>query len=167
MTEEEFLERWSRERPMYEAWGQFVARRITEEIQPLIAPVSTDIFIRIPVKPRLKSDGSFVTKAFYRAEKNYSEPLAQITDKVGVRFVVLLGSDIKMVSNAIEGCQDWEWSKDRDYEEEQARAPYEFRYQSVHYIVRCRGGIMVGGTAIAAGATLRSAGAHVAQARAQ
>lgn len=136
MTEEEFLERWDRERPMYEAWGQFVALRIADAIRPLVAPVSTDIFIRIPAKPRVKSDGSFLTKAFYRKGKNYTEPFDQITDKVGVRFVVLLPADMQIVCAAIEQCGDWEWSKDRDYEEERDKAPYEFRYQSDHYIVR-------------------------------
>lgn len=151
MTEDEFLERWSAERPMYEAWGNFVAQHITEVVRPLVAPVSADIFIRIPVKPRLKSDGSLVTKAFYRPDKNYRDPLGQITDKVGVRFVVLLQSDIQTVCAAIEGCNDWEWSKDRDYEEERDKAPYEFRYQSVHYIVRCRGSKEIGGRSISAG----------------
>jgi putative GTP pyrophosphokinase len=136
MTEEEFLERWDRERPMYEAWGQFVASRIADAIRPLVAPISTDIFIRIPPKPRVKSDGSFLTKAFYRKGKNYTEPFDQITDKVGVRFVVLLPTDMQIVCAAIEQCADWEWSKDRDYEEERDKAPYEFRYQSDHYIVR-------------------------------
>src|SRR4051794_19518497 len=111
MTEEEFLERWYSERPMYEAWGQFVAQRITEQIAPLVAPVSTDIFIRIPVKARVKSDGSFVTKAFYHPEKHYTAPLEQITDKVGVRFVVLLPADIAIVCAAIETVADWERSK--------------------------------------------------------
>jgi putative GTP pyrophosphokinase len=138
MTEEEFLERWNRERPMYEAWGQSVAARITEAIRPLVAPVSTSIFIRIPPKARVKSDGSFLTKAFYRKEKSYTEPFEQITDKVGVRFVVLLPTDMQVVCAAIEQCADWEWSKDRDYEEERDKAPFEFRYQSDHYIVRNR-----------------------------
>jgi len=137
MTEDEFLERWRRERPSYEAWGEFVALRLTDEIRLRVAPVSVDLFVRLPVKPRLKSEGSLVTKAFYRPEKNYDQPFEQITDKVGVRFVVLLGQDIKFVCGAIEACAECNWSKDRDYEVEQAAAPYEFGYQSVHYILRC------------------------------
>jgi hypothetical protein len=63
-----------------------------------------------------------------------------------------MATAIKLVCNAIEGCQEWEWSKDKDYEAEQAKAPYEFRYQSVHYIVRCREGVDVGEMTVAAGA---------------
>lgn len=143
MTADEFLERWVAERPMYEAWGKFVAERITEEIRPLVAPLSTDLFIRIPVKTRLKSDGSFLTKAFYRPEKKYLDPFQQITDKVGVRFVVLLDSAVKIICNAIERCSKWISSKDKDYEEEQAKEPYLFKYQSVHYVVRCSGTLSV------------------------
>jgi putative GTP pyrophosphokinase len=79
MTEDEFLARWDRERPMYEAWGQFVSNRIADEIRPRVAPLSTDLFIRIPIKARVKSDGSFITKAFYRG-KDYANPFDDITD---------------------------------------------------------------------------------------
>src|SRR5665213_1537544 len=125
MTEEEFLEHWYQERPIVEAWGKFVTQRLMEEIAPLVTPVSADIFIRIPAKPRLKGDGSLVTKAFYRG-KGYVDPLGDITDKVGVRFVVLLAKEISIVCDAIEKCIDWEWSKDKDYEKEIANEPYEF-----------------------------------------
>lgn len=138
MTEEEFLERWYGERPIVEAWGKFVAQKLMNQIAPLVSPVKADIFIRIPVNPRLKQDGSLVTKAFYR-DKDYQDPLNDITDKVGVRFVVLLAKEIVTVCKALEECADWEWSKDKDYEKEIENAPYEFKYQSVHYIVRCRG----------------------------
>jgi putative GTP pyrophosphokinase len=151
MTEDDFLKRWSDERPMYEAWGKFVASSLVEGLRPLVSPVSTDVFIRIPVMPRLKSDGSFITKAFYRTEKNYTDPFAQITDKVGVRFVVLLGSQIPTVCRSVEMSNAWDWSKDKDYEEEIAKAPFEFRYQSVHYIVRCRGDRTLNGQSVVAG----------------
>ena len=39
-------------------------------------------------------------------------------------FVVLLQSDIAIVCKAIEDCPEWEWSKDRDHEEERKRDPY-------------------------------------------
>ncbi|MET4179481.1 putative GTP pyrophosphokinase [Bradyrhizobium sp. JR7.2] len=138
MTEEEFLSRWSQERPSVEAWGKFVAQQLMEQIAPLVAPVSADIFVRIPALPRVKGDGSILTKAFYRG-KEYSDPLNQITDKVGVRFVVLLDRDIATVCRAIEQCGEWEASKDRDYEDERAQAPYAFTYQSVHYVARAKG----------------------------
>jgi ppGpp synthetase/RelA/SpoT-type nucleotidyltranferase len=149
MTEEEFLERWHQQRPLVEAWGNFVAKTVLAEIEPLVRPVKAELFIRIPALPRLKQDGSLITKAFYR-DKNYADPLNDITDKVGVRFVVLLAKEIPIVCKAVEGCGEWEWSKDKDYEEEIANAPYEFKYQSVHYIVRSRGNV-VGSMSVDAG----------------
>ena len=149
MTEEEFLERWYRERPLVEAWGKFVAQKVMEQIAPLAAPLAADIFIRVPAVPRVKGDGSILTKAFYRG-KDYKNPLDDITDKVGLRFVVLLPKEIAVVCRAIEECDEWTASKDRDYEEEREREPYEFRYQSVHYVVRCKGEKNVGDLTISA-----------------
>jgi putative GTP pyrophosphokinase len=149
MTEEEFLERWYQQRPLVEAWGKFVSKTLMDQLGPLVSPVKAELFIRIPVLPRLKQDGSLITKAFYR-DKDYADPLNDITDKVGVRFVVLLAKEIPIVCKAIEECTEWEWSKDKDYESEIENAPYEFKYQSVHYIVRSRGKT-IDGVNVAAG----------------
>lgn len=125
MNEAEFLERWTSERSMYEAWGQHVVSRVLEGVGTTIAPLAVDIFLRIPPKPRLKTDASILDKAFYRS-KPYSDPYAEITDKVGVRFVVLLTGDIRQVEAAIVACPDWACSKDRDFEDEQATDPVKF-----------------------------------------
>lgn len=152
MTEEEFLARWNSERPIYEKWGEQVALCLVEKLQPLIAPVSTDLFIKIPIMPRLKSGGSFVTKAFYKKrEPPYQNPFDEITDKVGLRIVVLLASQISKVEAAVEHCDKWDFSKDRDYELEIAEKPTVFDYQSVHYIVRNKLKIDVDGVTIPAG----------------
>jgi putative GTP pyrophosphokinase len=148
MTEAELLERWAAERFMYEAWGKHVSDRILANVGTQIAPMSSDIFIRIPPRPRVKGDASFLEKAFYR--KNYDDPYAQITDKVGVRFVVLLTSQIPTIQGVIEQCPEWTASKDRDFEEEQAENPIQFDYAAVHYVVRCREALDVDGVEIAA-----------------
>lgn len=44
---------------------------------------------------RTKGDSSFVDEAFHR--KSYADPYAGVEDKVGVRFVVLLAGDVKLV----------------------------------------------------------------------
>ena len=97
MTEEEFLRRWNNESPIYERWGKHVAACLLDDLKPIVAPIPTELFIKIPPVPRLKSGGSFLTKAFYNAKKTYDRPFEQITDKVGVRFVVLLASQILKV----------------------------------------------------------------------
>ncbi|WP_441228229.1 GTP pyrophosphokinase [Tardiphaga sp. 20_F10_N6_6] len=136
MTEDEFIQRWHAERPAYEQWGQYVADRLIKALEAIVAPVTTDVFVRIPILPRVKTTGSFLTKAFYNPNKTYDDPFQQITDKVGVRLVVLLASQISKVTSAIEQCDAWNYSKDRDYESEVAARPSAFEYQSVHYVVR-------------------------------
>src|SRR5271167_202078 len=93
-------------------------------------------FVKIwPPQSRLKGPDSLVEKAFYRG-KAYTDPYSDITDKVGVRYVVLLTSNISEVEQSINEIDDWEATKDKDFEEERARQPMLFDYQSVHYIVR-------------------------------
>ena len=136
MTEAEFLQRWHSEKPIYEAWGHFVLECITERLAKDIAPTALDYFLKVPAKPRLKADDTLIDKAFHR-NKNYADPYANITDKVGIRFVVLLTGDINKVCSIIESLQGlWSSSKDRDYEAERLAKPLEFSYQSVHYIVK-------------------------------
>ena len=149
MNESEFLQLWNNERPMYEAWGRFIVEKIKERLNPEIAPVSADVFIRLPPVPRLKADASLIDKAFYR-NKPYEDPYNDITDKVGVRFVVLLTKDIKKVEDAITGCPLWTYSKDRDFEKEQEDNPLKFDYAAVHYVVRAKGDIAINSTTVTA-----------------
>lgn len=136
MTEAEFLERWRAEMPLYAAWGDFVLARINERLAAKVAPAVLDYFIKVPVKPRLKAENTLVDKAFHR-NKGYADPYVNITDKVGMRFVVLLTSDIAKVCSVIESSNEfWLHSKDRDYEAERLEKPLEFSYQSMHYIVK-------------------------------
>ncbi|WIW43866.1 RelA/SpoT family protein [Bradyrhizobium sp. 62B] len=153
MTEEEFLALWDSERPMYEKWGAYVATCLVKDLGPLIAPASTELFVKLPIAPRLKTGGSFITKAFYNTKRKtpYQNPYEEITDKVGVRLVVLLPTQISKVQSALEHCDLWEFSKDRDYEQEIAERPYVFEYQSVHYVVRAKNDVDVDGTMVRKG----------------
>jgi len=74
-------------------------------------------------------------KAFYRG-KNYGNPYDDIEDKVGLRFVVLLTEDIRTIEDAINRSSHWVATMARDFEEEREARPYEFDYQSLHYVVR-------------------------------
>jgi putative GTP pyrophosphokinase len=89
----------------------------------------------MPVKPRVKGEESLLQKAFYR-NKNYVDPYEEIEDKVGLRFVVLLVEDIRTIEAAIVSYGGWDAKKARDFIDEQDERPYEFDYQSVHYVLR-------------------------------
>jgi ppGpp synthetase/RelA/SpoT-type nucleotidyltranferase len=98
------------------------------------------MFLKIPPSPRVKDANSIIAKVFYR-DKNYSNPYNDITDKVGIRYVVLLRSQINLIEDIITGNSQWTCSKDKDFEDEAEKNPEYFSYQSVHYIVRNNDGI--------------------------
>jgi putative GTP pyrophosphokinase len=146
MDEDKLVARWNEERPIYEAWGQHVIKCVSNALEHDV-PFSADAFLRIPPKPRLKTVGSFIDKAFYR-EKLYSSPYEDITDKVGVRFVVLLVSQIKDIESVVESCLDWTCTKDKDFEKEQREYPKSFDYAATHYVVKNRNEFESGGLKI-------------------
>lgn len=151
MTKEAlFLDRWHKEQAAYDAWGQLVSEQVQAQLVPLIAPVQPRYFLRMPATWRLKDDQKLIEKAFYR-NKGYVNPYDDVTDKVGTRFVVLLGSEIRQVEGALTSIPGWTFSKDRDYEEEQKKNPLKFDYAAVHFVVRPSADIECEGVRIAAG----------------
>lgn len=140
--ESELLDRWKRERPAYEAWGAFVSETLTTAVAGEIHPSSVELFFRLPLKHRTKEPASLLAKAFHRG-KPYDNPFDDIEDKVGVRIVVLFSEEIRTVERALTGRTEWSAEKSRDYEEERARRPFEFDYQSLHYVVRSASDITI------------------------
>lgn len=137
MTEIELRRAFEAEKPFLQAWGKAVQENLLTAIQERIGTRNLTEFLKIPCDPRVKDTESFLEKALRRG-KSYERPLDQITDKVGVRIVVLLKSELKCVADAIEKSPLWEWQKDKDFESERVERPHHFDYQSDHYIVRAR-----------------------------
>lgn len=129
---DQFISLYESEKDMYASWGEVVSEYIINEL--VSKKYSLDEIIKIPVKPRVKDTGSLVEKAFVR--KSYKNPYIDITDKVGVRFVVLIESHIKLIKAIIESSPVWTFSEDVDYKKQQEEKPELFTYQSVHYIVK-------------------------------
>lgn len=135
MSESEFIERWESERAFYGAWGRFISAEIHQALTASLRSISVETFIKIEPVPRLKQRDSLLRKAFYSG-KGYANPYDEIEDKVGLRFVVLLTSDIRKIQDVIEASRSWTSSLDRDFEAERAAKPHEFAYQSKHYVLR-------------------------------
>jgi len=132
----EFLRRWAAEQAAYEAWGNLVAETVNSALTRSNPNLVLDLFLKVPVRARLKTEGSLIQKAFHR-NKTYKDPYAEIEDKVGVRFVVLLRDDIDKVESAIRERSDiWRVEKARDFTDEIEAKPLVFDYQSVHFVVR-------------------------------
>lgn len=136
MNEIDFVNKWNTEKPLYKAWGDFIVDEVNTTL--IGEGVDVDSFLKIPPKPRLKDDKSFVDKAFNRSDKNYTDPYNQIEDKVGVRFVVLLNEDIRKICNLIEKSGSWDFDPCKDFAEDQEKQPLMFTYQSVHYILKSK-----------------------------
>ena len=134
MDQIEFLELYRQEKPIFQAWGEYLIKDINAELQS--SGIDINAFLKIPVIARVKDENSIIAKAFLRQDKHYTNPYEQITDKVGIRFVVLELSEISIIKDIIEKHSDWETSKDVDFETIRDEKPELFVYQSVHYIVR-------------------------------
>jgi putative GTP pyrophosphokinase len=133
-TEHEFVELYRKERPVYEAWGKYLENYILSVLNSHY--INLDKILKIPISCRSKEVESLVAKAFYR-NKAYSDPYKEITDKVGIRFVVMTESQVDIISNIIESCKNWlEYSKDVDYNVFRDIHPEVFTYQSRHYVVK-------------------------------
>ncbi len=150
MSETQFIRRWNHEKPQYEAWGSFVVARMKASLGGRLGSESAvEYFLKIPVKPRVKDTASLVDKAFAR-DKPYANPYTDITDKVGVRFVVLLNEDVRLMEELLCTNDAWVARKDKDYEEERESKPWTFTYQSLHYIVFAKQDTDVDGTIVRA-----------------
>jgi len=148
MNESELRAKWQVERPMYQAWGQYVVDTISNALHTRGHDPS--VILKIEPKVRAKGVDSLADKAFRRT-KNYPDPYYDIEDKVGVRFVVLLTEDIKPITHIIESITTWDYEASRDYKEEQESAPLSFAYQSVHFILRPISALSVKGLEVAVG----------------
>ncbi len=149
MTEAELKSAFEARRPALDALGQWVTRTITEALELKLGSISTvSKFLQIPPKPRVKETDSFLEKALVR--KRRSDPLSEITDQVGVRFVVLLLEDIGRIGKIIES-GPWQAQKDRDFQQERLEKADYFAYQSDHFVIRTREAVTFDGVAIPVG----------------
>jgi ppGpp synthetase/RelA/SpoT-type nucleotidyltranferase len=138
VTEQELIAAYEKQTPALIAWGNVVTDTILARLAVTLGKEKmVSEFLKIPPKPRVKEIDSFLAKAL-RRNKNYDRPLEQITDMVGVRFVVLLLTELRMIADIIENCEIWEAEKARDFEAEKIERPHYFDYQSIHYIVHPR-----------------------------
>ena len=125
-----------------DAWGMFIRATIRERVD------WNKVSIQIE-SSRAKDVQSAIGKI---ARKNYSNPLEQMEDLVGVRFVVLISPHIDEIAGIIENSGDlWHAKVARDPKEEAAASPESFSYQSKHYVVRSAKQLEYKGQIISAG----------------
>lgn len=131
-NEAEIKKQFQELQPLLKKWGETVDSVLQDFLDSL--NYSSERIQRKP-ESRVKDEKSYIQKALYRG-KNYTEPIKDITDKVGTRVVLLNLEDVKRVSDFVEHCEEWEIkdkSQDIDYIRE--HKPSEFSYQSNHYVI--------------------------------
>ncbi|WP_330925250.1 hypothetical protein [Candidatus Sororendozoicomonas aggregata] len=136
MNQDEFSERYNADLPMLEAWGKFVKNSLQKGLTEKLGYDGYYQTVKIEPSVRIKTLDSLLNKAFVRKKGKYQDPYNDITDKIGLRFVVLLTKDIEVLQLLVESETAWEYSRDRDFQEEIEKEPMIFNYQSVHYVVR-------------------------------
>lgn len=136
MIEAELRDAYELRKPALRALGLWVTEVIKVEIRKQLgSDDGVTKFLQLPPHPRVKETDSFLEKALIRKRKE--DPLTEITDQVGIRFVVLLLEDIDRLGKVIEA-GNWTWQKDRDHESERLANPDYFAYQSDHYVIRTK-----------------------------
>ncbi|MDC7251613.1 RelA/SpoT domain-containing protein [Wohlfahrtiimonas chitiniclastica] len=145
MNEIDFSKKYMDESPIFKAWGEFVLSTILDRLPHDFKKKC----IKIEPKYRLKELDSMLNKAFITKKRKYDE----ITDKVGMRFVVLLTDQILIIQKIIESnTTDWDASEDRELEDwRRTNTPNSFDYQSVHYILYAKADINYHGITITKG----------------
>lgn len=137
MNEAELKKEFEARRPILDVFGRWVTHTILAALElKLGSKAAVGKFLQIPPMPRVKETDSFLEKALVRKRK--SDPLSEITDQVGVRFVVLLLEDIRKIGEIIER-GPWLSQKDRDFQNERLEKADYFAYQSDHFVIHTQG----------------------------
>lgn len=128
-------------------WGYLVRDRIIDKLKEKYGYDDSIIpcFIKIGPEPRIKTLNSILGKI---NKKGYADPFTQITDLVGVRFVVLLSEDIKKIVEIITTEDIWVASVAKDYTDDIDKNPKIFDYQSQHFDIKPRNEIIQDGIVI-------------------
>jgi len=141
MSPASFGERLDALRPCLKEYGKYVIQRIMASLEATLTVEQYSQLIKVGPSFRVKDTLSAVEKI---ERKAYDDPVSQVTDVVGVRFVVLLDADIALVERAIVNCNAWTPRKDRSPLFEVHENPEVFDYQSTHFIVRANDDIKLG-----------------------
>ncbi|MFA5850519.1 MAG: RelA/SpoT domain-containing protein [Bacteroidales bacterium] len=133
-TEKEFLNDYYKLHPFLRLFAEHVQKVINTYTELLPSKER----LQITYSPRIKDDDSIIKKAFYR-QKKYSCHLKEITDKVGIRYVLLSTEDVNFISEKItENNLSWDFvpSCTKKYLEDIFNNPNIFDYQSNHFVVK-------------------------------
>ncbi len=135
MTEQEYLDRFREEIPYLRAWGEYVVSEINKLLIKKHGQSTYENWIKIPPTIRIKNESSLIAKAFILNRGWFSDIYNDITDKVGVRYVVGLTNQISSLTEIIGHSSKWSESTSKEFDEWKLADPRIFDYQSAHFIL--------------------------------
>lgn len=134
MMEIEYFRRYLiKNHAAYEVWGKHIASEINAALTEKLGEEAAKCFIKVVPIPRVKGIESALGKV---GRKGYNNPIQQMTDLVGVRFVVLLSDDVEKICNIIQDHEEWIAIVSKDYQDDIEANPKLFDYQSKHFEIR-------------------------------
>lgn len=111
-------------------WGNMVDKYI---LQFLTSDVIAKEHIQIPPKFRLKKEESYLDKALYR-NKEYSNHLLDIEDKIGTRVILLKSDEVVQVAETLLKQNVWVAKKTKEFLQADPEKASIFNYQSIHLV---------------------------------
>jgi putative GTP pyrophosphokinase len=102
-------------------------------------------FFKVPPTWRPKKEDSALAKL---DRWTSLDSAADMIDLVGVRFVVLLRTDLDVVEQIVRSFSGWTVERSRHFEYEVADSPKAFDYQSIHLVVHATAGSTINGVAL-------------------
>lgn len=151
MNEEEYLLKYRSDIPSLQAWADYLVENINSLIQKEYGKECYSNWIKIPPSVRIKNEDSLILKAFLRNKGWFQNIYDDITDKVGIRYVVGLTDQIGMITSSIQDSDLWLCAQSREFNDWIKSDPRIFDYQSAHLILSSHQDIYFGGTKIPSG----------------
>jgi len=151
MNEKEYLEKFHSETPALKAWGEFIIEKINEQLLSTLGTPAYKSCVKIPPTTRIKDENSLLTKAFVLNRGWFPDNYNDITDKVGVRFVVGLTDHILTLTKLVTSSDHWNNSSSKEFDEWRNSDPRLFDYQSAHFILTSISTVTHNGTTIPLG----------------
>ncbi|ENH91795.1 GTP pyrophosphokinase [Pseudomonas aeruginosa] len=151
MDEKEYLLKYRSEIPFLKAWGNYLVKNINNLIQNKYGKEAYSNWIKIPPSVRIKEEDSLILKAFLRNKGWFRNIYDDITDKIGIRYVVGLTDQVEIISSLICNSELWICTQSREFNDWVTSDPRIFDYQSVHLILTSHKEICFDGTKIPSG----------------
>ena len=136
--------------PMLKAFGRHVVVSVVEMVKNRLGSSYSPYYFRMSPISRVKEVESFIEKCS-RGGKCYNDPIREITDQVGARFVVLRLDEIRIVNDVINQNPNWDKERAKDMEQIKLEDPHYFDYVSDHWVVRPKQNIDIDGVVVPRG----------------